>query len=75
MCLFLLNEAIVLDSQVCDEWCCVGVRLRQLQVLWVTENYITWGGVKKEEKIRNTELVRKGMFFRIGKKTQYIFKS
>lgn len=75
MCLFLLNEAIVFDSQVCDEWCYVGVRLRQLQVLWVTEDYITWGGFKKEQKIRNTELVRKGMFFRIRKKTQHIFKS
>ena len=55
--------------KLCDEWSCVGVHLRQLQVLWVTEDYITWGGVKKEQKIRNTELVRKGMFFRIRKKT------
>lgn len=50
MWLFLLNEPIVLDSQVCDEWCCVGVHLRQLQVLWVTEDYIT-GGLKKNRKL------------------------
>lgn len=52
MCLSLLNEPIVPDSQVCDEWCCVGVHLRQLQVLWVIEDYITWwGGLKKNRKL------------------------
>lgn len=49
LCFFLLNETIVLDSHVCDEWVCVGVRMMWLQVLWVFEDYIIWGDLKNPE--------------------------
>lgn len=69
MWLFLLNEPIVLDSQVMWWMVLCGCSFEAAPGFVGYWRLYNLGGGLKKNKIRNTELVRKGMFFRIRKKT------